>query len=193
MQKKFEMSSMGEMNFFLGLQVNQLPTSIFIHQTKYVNDLLSWFKMVDAKPATTPLLLNHGIGPDERGDSVDPTLYRSMIGSLMYLTAMRPDIMYATCLCARYQSQRKVSHLIAVKRILCYLKAYPNTGLWYPRDDDFKLLAFSDSDYGSCKLNAKSTTAGCQFFGTRLVHLAVRQSTLLHLAAAHRFYGFNRK
>ena len=104
MQKKFEMSSMGEMNFFLGLQVKQLPTGIFIHQTKYINDLLSWFKMVDAKPASTPLPINHGIGPDERGDCIDPTLYRSMIGSLMYLTASRPDIMYATCLCTRYQS-----------------------------------------------------------------------------------------
>ena len=88
--------------FLSGLQVTQLPTGIFIHQTKYVNDLLSRFKMVDAKPATTPLPLNHGIGPDERGDSVDPTLYRSMIGSLMYLTALRLDIMYAICLCARY-------------------------------------------------------------------------------------------
>ena len=135
MQKKFEMSSMGEMNFFLELQVKQMPTGIFIHQTKYVNDLLSRFKMVDAKPASTSLPINHGIGPDERGDCIDPTLYRSMIGSLMYLTASRLNIMYAT----------------------------------YPRDDNFKLLAYSDSDYGSCKLNAKSTTTGCQFFGTRLV------------------------
>ena len=133
--------------------------------------------MVDAKPASTPLPINHGIGPDERGDCIDPTLYRSMIGSLMYLTASRPAIMYATCLCARYQSQPKTSHLIVVKRILCYLKAYPDTGLWYPRDDNFKLLAYNDSDYGSCKLNAKSTTAGCQFFGTRLVTWQCKKQT----------------
>ena len=125
--------------------------------------------MVDSKPASTPLPINHGISPDERGDTVDPTLYRSMIGSLMYLTASRPVIMYATCLCARYQSQPKVSHLIAVKRILCYLKANLDTGLWYPHDDDSKLMVFSDSNYGSCKLNAKSATTGCQFFGSLLV------------------------
>ena len=102
MKTKFEMNSMGEMKFFLGLQVDQTPNGIFIHQTKYVQDLLSRFKMIYAKIASTPLPLNHDIGLDERGDPVDPTLYRSMIGSLMYLTASRPDIMFPTCLCARY-------------------------------------------------------------------------------------------
>ena len=102
MQEKFEMSSMGEMQYFLGLQVQQLETGIFIHQTKYVADILSRFQMADSTPVSTPLPTNHGIGVDEKGEAVDPFIYRAMIGSLMYLTASRPDIMFATCLLARY-------------------------------------------------------------------------------------------
>ncbi len=99
MQNKFEMSAMGEMQFFLGLQVQQEPTGIFIHQTKYVADILSRFSMDDASPASTPIQVNHGIGPDEKGINVDPSIYGAMIGLLMCLTASCPDIMFATCLC----------------------------------------------------------------------------------------------
>ncbi|KAD4180449.1 hypothetical protein E3N88_29040 [Mikania micrantha] len=83
-----------------------------------------------------------------------------MIASLMYLTASRPDIMFATCLCACYQSKPRVSNLIAVKRIMRYLKGTPDLGLWYPNDDKFKLTAYSDSDYGGCKRDFRSTSAG---------------------------------
>ncbi|KAM0050261.1 putative RNA-directed DNA polymerase [Helianthus debilis subsp. tardiflorus] len=169
MQDKFEMSAMGEMTFFLGLQVQQTESGIFIHQTKYVGDILNRFQMSDATPIGTPLPTNHGITPDLKGDAVSPSNYRAMIGSLMYLTASRPDIMFPTCLLARYQVNPKASHLAAVKRIFRYLKAYPDTGLWYPRDNNFDLVAFSDSDFGGCKIDGKSTTAGCQFLGNRLV------------------------
>ncbi|KAD5318304.1 hypothetical protein E3N88_18250 [Mikania micrantha] len=177
MKKKFEMSSMGEMKFFLGLQVDQSEAGIFIHQTKYVGDILSRFSMSDAKPAGTPLAVNHEITPDEKGELIDATLYRGMIGSLMYLTASRPDIMFATCLCARYQSKPRVSHLIAIKRIMRYLKGTQELGLWYPNDDDFEHTAYSDSDYGGCKRDFKSTSAGCQFFGNRLVTWQCKKQT----------------
>ncbi|KAD4385770.1 hypothetical protein E3N88_25939 [Mikania micrantha] len=177
MKEKFEMSSMGEMKFFLGLQVDQSEAGIFIHQTKYVGDILSRFSMSDAKPTGTPLAVNHGITPDEKGELIDATLYRGMIGSLMYLTASRPDIMFARCLCARYQSKPRVSHLIAVKRIMRYLKGTPDLGLWYPNDDNFELIAYSDSDYGGCKRDFKSTSAGCQFLGTRLVTWQCKKQT----------------
>ncbi|KAJ0713791.1 putative RNA-directed DNA polymerase [Helianthus annuus] len=177
MQDKFEMSAMGEMNFFLGLQVQQTESGIFIHQTKYVGDILSRFQMSDATPIGTPLPTNHGITPDLKGESVSPSYYRAMIGSLMYLTASRPDIMYPTCLLARYQVNPKASHLAAVKRIFRYLKAYPDTGLWYPRDNNFDLVAFSDSDFGGCKIDGKSTTAGCQFLGNRLVTWQCKKQT----------------
>ncbi|KAJ0901311.1 putative RNA-directed DNA polymerase [Helianthus annuus] len=188
MKQKFEMSSMGEMKFFLGLQVEQLPEGIFIHQTKYVHDILEKFGMSSSTPAATPLATNHGIHPDLTGDRVDETLYRSMIGSLMYLTASRPDIMYPTCLAARFQSNPRESHMIIVKRILRYLKGTPTLGLWYPRKGDFTLEGFSDSDFGCCKVNAKSTTAGCQFFGPRLVTWQCKKQTSVALSTCEAEY-----
>ena len=177
MKTKFEMSQMGELTYFLGLQVDQMSTGTFLHQTKYVGEILSRFSMSDVKPAGTPLAVNLGRMPDEKGETVDPTLYRAMIGSLMYLTASRPDIMFATCLCARYQSKPKVSHLVAVKRILRYLKGTPDTALWFPRGAEYGLVAYSDSDYGGCKQTAKSTTGGCQQLGEHLVSWQCKKQT----------------
>ncbi|KAI3784099.1 hypothetical protein L1987_43191 [Smallanthus sonchifolius] len=115
MRSKFEMSSMGEMKFFLGLQVDQSESGILIHQEKYVKEILTKFKMADSHPMKTPVEVRHGLTPDVDGESVDQHLYRSMIGSLMYLTASRPDIMFAVCLCARFQANPKLSHLSAIQ------------------------------------------------------------------------------
>ncbi|KAJ0494656.1 putative RNA-directed DNA polymerase [Helianthus annuus] len=188
MKQKFEMSSMGEMKFFLGLQVDQLPEGIFIHQTKHVHDILEKFGMSGSIPASTPLATNHGINPDLTGDRVDETMYRSMIGSLMYLTASRPDIMYPTCLAARFQSSPRASHMVIVKRILRYLKGTPSLGLCYPKTGDFTLEGYSDSDYGSFKVNAKSTTVGCQFFGPRLVTWECKKQTSVALSTCEAEY-----
>ncbi|KAJ0817154.1 putative RNA-directed DNA polymerase [Helianthus annuus] len=170
MKSKFEMSAMGELSYFLGLQVEQKEDGMFIHQTKYVYDILDRFKMNDCTTCNTPICENHNLGPDhESTEDVDPTHYRAMIGSLMYLTASRPDIMFAVCLCARYQANPKESHMKAVKRILRYLKGKPKLGLWYPTDSDLRFVAYTDSDFGGCKSNRKSTTGGCQFLGGRIV------------------------
>ncbi|GJR35562.1 putative ribonuclease H-like domain-containing protein [Tanacetum coccineum] len=147
MQKEFKMSSMGELTFFLGLQVKQSNGGIFLSQDKYVKDILNKFDFRTIKPASTPIEAHKSLGKDEDGEDVDVHLYRSMIGCLMYLTASRPDIMFAVCLCARFQVTPKVSHLHAVKRIFRYLKHQPKLGLWYPKDSPFHLEAFSDSDY----------------------------------------------
>ncbi|GJS93273.1 putative ribonuclease H-like domain-containing protein [Tanacetum coccineum] len=117
MQKEFKMSSMGELTFFLGLQVKQTSAGIFLSQDKYVKDILNKFDFRTIKPASTPIEAHKSLGKDEEGEDVDVHLYRSMIGCLMYLTASRPDIMFAVCLCARFQVTPKVSHLHAVKRI----------------------------------------------------------------------------
>jgi len=101
--------------------------------------------------------------------SVDITSYRGMVGSLLYLTASRPDIMFATCLCARFQADPRESHLIAIKRIFRYLKGTPNLGIWYPRESGFDLIGYSDADYAGCKIDRKSTTGSCQFLGNKLV------------------------
>ncbi|GJZ31255.1 putative ribonuclease H-like domain-containing protein [Tanacetum coccineum] len=158
MHKRFQMSSIGELTFFLGLQVKQKDDGIFISQDKYVADILKKFDFVIVKTASTPIETNKALLKDEEAEDVDVHLYRSMIGSLMYLTASRPDIMFAVCACARFQVTPKVSHLHAVKRIFRYLKGQPKLGLWYPRDSPFDLEAFSDSDYAGASLDRKSTT-----------------------------------
>ncbi|GKE66137.1 hypothetical protein Tco_1520298 [Tanacetum coccineum] len=129
--KGTKMSSMGELIFFLGLQVEQKKDGIFISQDKYVDEILKKF--------------------------------RSLIGSLKYLTSLRPDIMFAVCACARYQVSLKVSYLYVMKRIFRYFKGQLKLGLWYAKDSPFDLVAYTDSDYAGASLDRKSTTGGCQF------------------------------
>ncbi|GJR68143.1 ribonuclease H-like domain-containing protein [Tanacetum coccineum] len=160
MHKKFQMSSMGELTFFLGLQVMQRDDGIFISQDKYVADILNKFDFSSVKTSSTLIETNKALLKDEEAEDVDVHLYRSMIGSLMYLTASRPDIIFVVCACARFQVTPKVSHLHAVKRIFRYLKGQPKLGIWYPRDSPLDLEAFSDSDYAGASLNRKSTTGG---------------------------------
>ncbi|GJU36897.1 putative ribonuclease H-like domain-containing protein, partial [Tanacetum coccineum] len=153
-----QMSSMGELTFFLGLQVQQKEDGIFISQDKYVDEILKKFNYIDVKSALTPVDLEKPLVKDGDANDVDVHLYRSMIGSLMYLTASRPDIMFAVCACARFQVTPKTSHLLAVKRIFRYLKGTPTLGLWYPRDSLFELVSYTDSDNARATQDRKSTT-----------------------------------
>ncbi|GJR01377.1 hypothetical protein Tco_0524361 [Tanacetum coccineum] len=141
----------------------------YISQEKYVVDILKKFDFVTVKTASTPMETNKALVKDEKDDNVDVHLYRSMIGSLMYLTASRPDITFDVCACARFQVTPKVSYLHAVKRIFRYLKGRPKLGLWYPRDSPFDLESFFDSDYAGASLDRKSTIGGCQFLRKRQV------------------------
>nr|GEW03454.1 hypothetical protein [Tanacetum cinerariifolium] len=169
MKDKFQMSSMGELTFFLGLQVKQKNDGIFISQDKYVAKILRKFRLTEGKSASTPIDTEKPLLKDPDGEDVDVHTYRSMIGSLMYLTSSRPDIMFAVCACACFQVTPKASHLYAVKRIFRYLKGKPHLGLWYLKDSPFDLVAYSDSDYAGASLDRKSTTGGCQFLGCRLI------------------------
>ncbi|KAJ9542201.1 hypothetical protein OSB04_028707 [Centaurea solstitialis] len=162
MHKRFKMSSMGELTFFLGLQVKQKEDGILINQSKYVKDMPTKFGFLDAKSASTPMETHRQLTADVEGEEVDVHQYRSMIGSLMYLTASRLDIMFAVCVCARFQVRPKDSHLQAVKRIFRYLKGQPRLGLWYPYESPFEILAYTDSDYGGASLDRKSTSAAAQ-------------------------------
>ncbi|GJR83034.1 putative ribonuclease H-like domain-containing protein [Tanacetum coccineum] len=179
MKGRFQMSSMGELIFFLGLQVKQKTDGIFISQDKYVADMLKKFDLASVKTAITPMETKMALTKDEEADEVDVHLYRSMIGSLMYLTASRPDIMFAVCACSRFQVTPKTSHLNAVKRIFKYLKGKPNLGLWYPRESSFDLEAYSDSDYAGANLDRKSTTGGCQFLRSRLISWQCKKQTII--------------
>ncbi|GJS22066.1 putative ribonuclease H-like domain-containing protein [Tanacetum coccineum] len=169
MHEKFQMSSMGELTFFLGLQVKQKKDGIFISQDKYVAEILKKFGFTEVKTASTPMETQKPLLKDEDGEEVDVHMYRSMIGSLMYLTSSRPDIMFAVCVCARYQVNPKVSHLHVVKRIFKYLKSQLKLGLWYPKDSPFDLVTYTNSDYAGASLDRKSTTEGCQFLRCRLI------------------------
>ncbi|KAJ9536815.1 hypothetical protein OSB04_un000039 [Centaurea solstitialis] len=169
MTTRFEMSMLRELSFFLGLQVLQKPDGILINQSKYIGDLLKRFHMDTSSVAKTPMASGTLIGADPKGKPVDQKTYRAIIGSLLYLTASRPDIMFATCFCARFQANPKKSHMMAVKRILRYLKGTPNRGLWYLKESGFELVAFSDADHGGCQLDRKSTSGHVQFLGDKLV------------------------
>ncbi|GJS68731.1 putative ribonuclease H-like domain-containing protein [Tanacetum coccineum] len=179
MKGRFQMSSMGELTFFLGLQVKQKADGIFISQDMYVAEILKKFDFVSVKTASTPIETQKPLVKDEEASDVDVHLYRSMIGSLMYLTASRPDIMFAVCACSRFQVTPKTSHLSAVKRIFRYLKGKPKLGLWYPRVSSFDLEAYSDSDYAGANLDRKSTTGGCQFLGRRLISWQCKKQTIV--------------
>ncbi|KAK9011528.1 hypothetical protein V6N11_044376 [Hibiscus sabdariffa] len=169
MQGEFEMSMMGELSFFLGLQIKQRKDDIFINQAKYIKEKLKKFGFENVKPQATPMSSSIKLDKDEEGKCVDSKLYRSMIGSLLYLTASRPDIMFSVCLCARFQANPKESHLKVIKRIFRYLQDTPSLGLWYPRDSTFDLHAYPDADYGGCKIDRKSTSGTCQFLGNMLI------------------------
>ncbi|GJU86475.1 putative ribonuclease H-like domain-containing protein, partial [Tanacetum coccineum] len=163
MKSIFQMSSMGELTFFLGLQVKQKEAGIFISQDKYVAEILKKFDFASVKTASTPIETQKPLIKDEEAADVDVHLYRSMIGSLMYLTASRPNIMFAVCAYSRFQVTIKTSHFHAVKRIFRYLKGKPKLGLWYPRLSLFDLEAYYDSDYAEANLDRKSTIGEAEY------------------------------
>jgi len=129
MQDEFEMSMIGELKFFLGIQINQCKDGVYVHQTKYTKELLKKFKMEDCKLMNTLMHPTFTLSKEDTGSKVDQKLYRGMIGSLLYLTTFRPDIIFNVCLCARFQSDPRESHLTYVKRIFRYLKGTTNLGL----------------------------------------------------------------
>lgn len=188
MQDKFEMSMMGELTFFLGLQVKQTEEGILINQTKYTTEILKKFGMENCSAAPTPMNASIKLDKNEGGTPVDVSMYRSLIGSLLYLTASRPDIMFAVCLCARFQSNPKQSHFIAAKRILKYLKGTQQVGLWYPKDSSLNLVGFSDADYAGCTLDRKSTSGHCQFLGDRLISWFSKKQTSIATSTAEAEY-----
>jgi hypothetical protein len=188
MVQKFEMSMMGELKYFLGFQMKQLQKGTFISQTKYIQDILKKFGMKNAKPIKTPMGTNGNLNLDTGGKSVDQKVYRSMIGSLLYLCASRPDTMLSICMCARFQTNPKEVHLRAVKRIMRYLVYTPKFGLWYPKGSTFDLIGYSDADYAGCKIHRKSTSGTCQFLGRSLVSWASKKQNSVALSTAEAKY-----
>jgi hypothetical protein len=160
----------------------------FLSQEKYTKDLLKRLKMEKCKPIKTPMPTNGHLDLDEGGNPVDQTLYRSMIGSLLYLTASRPDIMFSVCMCARFPANPKKAHLSVVKRILWYLKHTPRAGLWYLKGATFELISYSDSNYVGCKIDKKSTSGGCHLLGRSLVSWTSKKQNSVALSTAEAEY-----
>ncbi|GAU51377.1 hypothetical protein TSUD_413100 [Trifolium subterraneum] len=188
MQSEFEMSMMGELGFFLGLQIKQQEDGSFISQEKYVNDLLKKYKMNEAKIMSTPMHPSTSLDKDEKGKDVSEKEYRGLIGSLLYLTASRLDIVFAVGLCARLQTSPKESHLIAIKRIFRYLVGTPDVGLWYKKGSHFDLQAYCDADYAGDKVERKSTSGACQFLGEALVSWCCRKQNTIALSTTEAEY-----
>nr|GEX36195.1 putative ribonuclease H-like domain-containing protein [Tanacetum cinerariifolium] len=188
MKDKFQMSSMGELTFFLGLQVKKKKDRKFISQDKYVAEILRKFGLTEGKSASTHIDTEKPLLKDPDGEDVDVHTYRSMIGSLMYLTSSRPDIMFTVCACARFQVTPKASHLHTVKRIFIYLKGKPHLGLWYLKDSPFDLVAYSDSDYAGASLDRKYTTRGCQFLGCKLISWQCKKQTVVTTSSTRAEY-----
>jgi hypothetical protein len=175
---------MGELAFIVGFQIKQLKDGTFISQTKYIKDMLKKFDMENAKPIKTPMSTQGHLDLNEEGKAVDQKVYCSMIGSILYLCAPRPDITLSVCTYARFQANPKECHLMTVKRILRYLVLTPNLGLWYPKGSSFDLLGYSDSDYAGCKVDRKSTTGTCQFRGHSLVAWSSKKQNSVALSTA---------
>ncbi|GJZ24521.1 retrovirus-related pol polyprotein from transposon TNT 1-94 [Tanacetum coccineum] len=193
MHDEFEMSMMGELNFFLGLQIKQFEDGIFFNQSKYVKEMLKKFGLENAKPIKTLMSFETKLTHDEEGEPIDDTKYRGMIGSLLYLTASRPDIMFSVCLCARFQETPKTSHLEAVKRIFRYIKGTSHLGLWYPKGTGLETIVYADSDHAGDYVDRKSTSGVCTFVGCCLTSWMLKKQTALAISTTEAEYVSARK
>nr|GEV24928.1 retrovirus-related Pol polyprotein from transposon TNT 1-94 [Tanacetum cinerariifolium] len=166
---KFKMSMMGKISFFIGLQISQSLKGIFINQSKYALESLKKYGFDSCDPLDTSMVENSKLDEVKEGKTVDPLHYRGMIGTLLYLTANRPDLQFSICMCARYQARPIEKHLHAIKRIFRCLRETVNRGLWYPKDSSIALTAFVDADHAGCQDTRRSTSSSMQFLRDRLV------------------------
>ncbi|XP_031101945.1 secreted RxLR effector protein 161-like [Ipomoea triloba] len=188
MKGEFEMSMVGDLSYFLGLQIRQTDSGMFVSQTKYAHNLVKRFGLDTSKSVRTPFPTHIKFHRDDDGKSVDPSAYRSMIGSLLYLTASRPDISFSVGACARYQANPKESHLIAVKRIIKYVKGTLELGIWYSSESSTQLVGFTDADWAGNIDDRKSTSGGCFYLGSNLVSWLSKKQNSISLSTAEAEY-----
>nr|GEU63975.1 uncharacterized mitochondrial protein AtMg00810-like [Tanacetum cinerariifolium] len=169
MNTKFKMSMMGQMSFFLGLQISQSPRGIFLNQSKYASEIIKKYGLISSDSVDTPMVENFKLDEDLLGTPVDATLYHGMTGCIMYLTSSIPDLINAVCLCARYQAKPTEKHLNTVKRIFQYLKGTINMGIWYLKDTGMSLTAYADAYHAGCQDTRRSTSRIAQFLGDKLL------------------------
>lgn len=183
MMSEFEMSDLGMMHYFLGKEVVQSTYGIFISQKKYVQDILDRFKMQDCNPVSTPTEFGLKLNKDHDGKKVDNTLYKQIVGSLMYVTATRPDIMYSVSLISRYMESPIEMHLLAAKRILRYLQGTKDFGMFYKKGKKLELFGFSDSDYAGDQDDRRSTSGYAFLLGTGVVSWSSKKQQIATLSS----------
>ncbi|CAM8933228.1 unnamed protein product [Rhodiola kirilowii] len=188
MESEFEMSMVGELSFFLGLQIQQEADGTQIHQQKYLKEVLLKYELNGSKTMSTPSSPADSLSKEMNSPPTDQTKYRGMIGSLLYLTTSRPDIMFSVCQCARYQADPREAHVKAVKRIMRYLNGTKDLVLWYPRDKSLVLEGFSDADYAGDRADRKSTSGMAQFLGSCLVSWGSRKQNSVALSTTEAEY-----
>eukprot|EP00253_Pinus_taeda_P004240 PITA_04240 len=188
MQKEFEMFLLGELTYFLGLKIQQNKGGIFLSQTKYLKQILKKYGMEDAKPVCTPMVTGCSLSANDELATVHQPTYRSMIGSLLYLTGTHLDIMHVVGIVGRFQANPKETHLQVVKRIFTYLQGTQNYGLWYPRNTDLTLHAYTDADWAGSVDDRKSTSGGAFFMGSRLVSWFSKKQSSIVLSTAEAEY-----
>ena len=188
MKNEFEMSMVGELTFFLGLQVKQKKEDIFVSQEKYARNIVKKFGLDSKIHASTPMSSSTKLNVDSSGVEVSPTLYRSIIGSLLYLTTSRSDIVFSVGVCTRYQATPKESHLTAVKRIIRYINGTPDYGLWYSKDLNACLAGYLDADWAGSVDDRKSTSGGCFYLGNNLVSWMSKKQNSVSLSTAEAEY-----
>ncbi|XP_013589407.1 uncharacterized mitochondrial protein AtMg00810-like [Brassica napus] len=184
MTKEFEMSMVGELKYFLGLQIQQIEEGVFISQSTYAKTLLKRFQLDHCKEAKTPMSSTNKSCKDEEGEPVDTKLYRGMIGSLLYLTASRPDLNLSVGICARYQATPKKSHLEANKRIIRYVNGTNNLGIYYSKGSNGNLDGYCDADWAVSVNNRKSTSGGCFFLENNLIAWLSKKQNSVSLSTA---------
>ena len=176
------MSMIGDLIHFLYLQIRYQKSSIFLSQSKYAKNLMKKFDLESASSVRTPMSPNVKLTIDLLGKSVDSSLYRSMIGSLLYLTSSRLDISYSVGVCARYQANPKESHMISLKRIIKYIKTTADFGVWYSKDTNDVLAGYSDVDWAGNADDRKSTSRGCFYVGNNLVSWMSKKQNSISLS-----------
>nr|GEX47162.1 copia protein [Tanacetum cinerariifolium] len=188
MHDEFEISMMEKLNFFLGLQIKQLDDGIFFNQSKYIKEILNKFRLEDSKPMKTPMSMETKLTRDEEGEFVDNTKYRGMIGSLLYLTASRPDIMFSVCLCAHFQEDPKTSHLEAVKRIFQYIEGTTHLEFWYPKGSSIETIVYTNSNHVRDYVDLKSISGVCTLMEYCLTSWFSKKQTALAISTIEAEY-----
>ncbi|XP_075091630.1 secreted RxLR effector protein 161-like [Nicotiana tabacum] len=179
---------MGELNVFLGLQVKQSMKGTCISQQKYIKELLKRFDMEASKVMDTSIATATRLNLDKSGSSINQTMYRDIIGSLLYLTASRPYIVFSVGLCARFQSNPKESNLKADKKILRDLQGKQDLVLYYPSCDNFNLVGYADADFAGYLVDWKSTSGMAHFLGSCLISWGTRKQNSIALSTTEAEY-----